>query len=111
MMMMITHMSVWMGKTAQVFSAVLMTVAQGHGVKTGCMSMYPKLTPTLEYSSQLLLASSTLCTGLGISISYKHTVRYGLSEAWTHLKYLKIICKFPILSVLWVDKGRSVFIP
>lgn len=74
MMMMITRMNVWMGKTAQVFSAVLMTVAQGHGVKTGCMSMCPKLTPTLEYSSQLLLASSTLCTGSGTSISYNDMV-------------------------------------
>lgn len=73
-MMMISHTSVWMGKTAQVFSAVLMIVAQGRGVKTGCTFMCPKLTPTPEYSSQLLLASLTLCTGLGTSISFKDMV-------------------------------------
>lgn len=74
MMMMIMCTSVWMERTAQVFSAALMTVAQGRGVKTGCMFMYPKSTPTPEYSFQLLLAFSTLYTGLGIYISYKDMV-------------------------------------
>lgn len=81
-MMMITHTSVWMGKIAQVFSAALMIVAQGHGVKTGCTFMCPKLTPTPEYSSLQLLASSTSCTGLGTSISYKYMVWVRLGLVW-----------------------------
>lgn len=95
MMMMITHTSVWMGKTAQVFSAALMTVAQGHGVKTGCMFMCPKLTPTPEYSSQLLLASSTLCTGLGTSISYKDMVWVRLGLIWNLRNIWKSFVTFP----------------
>lgn len=74
------HMNVWMGKTAPVSSAALMIVAPELGVKTECMSMSPKSTPTPEYFSQLPLASSTLSTGLDICI-FKDAgqVREGLS--------------------------------
>lgn len=96
MMMMITYMSVWMERTAQVFSAALMTVAQGRGVKTGCMFMYPKLTLTPEYSFQLLLAFSTLCTGLGTYISYKEMVSLRLGLIWNIRNIWKSFVYFPL---------------
>lgn len=79
------RMNVWTGKTAPVSSAALMIVAPELGVRTECMSMSPKSTPTPEYSSQPPLASSILSTGLDICI-FKDAgqVGEGLSSSNIH---------------------------
>lgn len=57
-----------MEKTAPVSSAASTIVAPELGARTECMSMSPKSTLTLEYSSQPHSASSILSTGLDICI-------------------------------------------
>lgn len=103
--------SVWMGRTVPASSAASTTAAQVPGVRTGCMSTFPRSTRTPEFSSPLLLAFSIWCTGSGICIcevqGEKGSWSFTCAIFWQELRCSCLQCKGSSLPDAAGDDSRE----